>query len=75
VAQVEIPLDDVITRLSGLYSEAVAQNTKLSVALDNALGRIDVLDAAVGERDEQIVALMRETTTEGGEPTTALEER
>lgn len=53
MAQVEIPSEEVIGALGNQLAEAVTNNAKLQVALNNALRRLDASEAEV----ERLVAI------------------
>jgi hypothetical protein len=49
MAQIEVSNDEVLAKLGDQLSSAVINNTKLQVALDHALSRIDALEATNDE--------------------------
>lgn len=60
MAQIEIPNEAVITKLSEQLATAIANNTRLQVALDMSLARIDVLEAHNRELEELTVTKQSE---------------
>lgn len=60
MAQIEIPNEAVIAKLSEQLATAIANNTRLQVALDMSLARIDVLEAHNRELEELTVTKQSE---------------
>jgi hypothetical protein len=60
MAQVEVPAQTVVDKLSAQLGSALADNARLQAALDIALTRIDVLESHNHELQELTTTKVRE---------------